>query len=770
MEICDFCTAAKTILRFVADGKNISQIDFMYELFKDFIESGEGLDFDFDNGLVCRWLNGTAKISSRITSYYSANGNIEAMAIDIAENILPLLYDKHMAAEELYHLLMNDTTISANRKNEIADGYPYDNDTDLSGFLSRVLLFAMNRNFVKRDIKTKELLSSGTLSPVVKDYIYDIVPKPCRHFCGRETELEGIHDLLKENDKVFLTGVAGIGKSELAKKYAQLYKKDYTNILYFNYNGTLKQMIVECDFADDTPVENEGMRFKRHNRFLRSLKEDTLIIIDNFNTIASDEPLFDVVMKYRCKIVFTTRSRFSDYTCFELKEMQNEQLAELAGYFYKETQKQKDVVSEIIREVHQHTLSVELSARLLASGILEPDQLLKELQSTKTVLHTEDKINLLKDGTNTKATYYEHIHKLVSLFSLSEQAVDIMRNMTLIPYEGISPRLFAKWTGLRNLNIVNELAEYGFIQTNDYRRITLHPLIQEIAVDDTKPGITNCAALLETLRGLCLLHGLDLPYHNTMFQVVENIIEIADKDDMDTYLLFLKDTFPYMEKYAYRPGMELIISELDSLIKQFDYGAAEKAMLLDYKAAYEHICNQNHKKALQYEQQAVKYCDEIIPVNPHLAANIYGNIGGLYHSTGQTDKAKYYMEQAYITLTENYLEFTNDSVIQICNYANLAANMGEPFKAIQALKRCANAVKEYNSGSSSDYANLLWDIGCIYVQLRDKDNALVYLKRAFEIYADLWENEPDLLQMKLTELKNMAAVYGMNIQNSISGN
>lgn len=36
MEICDFCTIAKTILRFVADGKNINQIDFMYELFKDF--------------------------------------------------------------------------------------------------------------------------------------------------------------------------------------------------------------------------------------------------------------------------------------------------------------------------------------------------------------------------------------------------------------------------------------------------------------------------------------------------------------------------------------------------------------------------------------------------------------------------------------------------------------------------------------------------------------------------------------------------------------
>ena len=125
MRICDFCTAAKIILDFVAVGKSISQLDFMYDLFKDFIESDEGIDFDFDNGLVCRWLNGTAKISSRLTSYYSANGNIEAMAIDIEQNILPLLYDKFMAAEELYHLLMNDTTVSANLKSELTENYPY---------------------------------------------------------------------------------------------------------------------------------------------------------------------------------------------------------------------------------------------------------------------------------------------------------------------------------------------------------------------------------------------------------------------------------------------------------------------------------------------------------------------------------------------------------------------------------------------------------------------------------------------------------------------
>ena len=120
------------------------------------------------------------------------------------------------------------------------------------------------------------------------------------------------------------------------------------------------------------------------------------------------------------------------------------------------------------------------------------------------------------------------------------------------------------------------------------------------------------------------------------------------------------------------------------------------------------------------------------------------------------------MERAYMILSDNDLEYTNDSVIQICNCANLLANTGEPQKAIRALKACAQAVKKYNSDTSSDYANLLWDIGGIYMQLYDRENALVYFKGAMKIYTELWQNEPELLQAKLMELQNMAAVYEMS--------
>ena len=760
MRICDFCIVTKVILDYVAESKNINQLDFMYELFKDFIESDEGADFDFDNGQVCRWLNGTAKISTRIISYYSETGNIEAMAIDVEENILSLLYDKFMAAEEIYHLLMNDTTISDNLKRKLTENYPCNDDIALSNFFSRILLFTMNRNFVKHDIKTKELLQAGTLSPCVRDYIYDIVPKPCRHFCGRETELEEIHDLLKENSKVFLTGVAGIGKSELAKMYAQKYKKEYTNILYFSFAGSLEEMIAACDFADDMPGENEDIRFEKHNRFLKSLKEDTLIIIDNFNVVPTPESLFDIVMNYRCKILFTTRCRFSEYTEFEISEMSLDNLLELVAKFFDKTEKKKDIVTQIIDEIHGHTLSVELAARLLSSGILRPKKLLVELKKSKSILQTEDKINLVKDSRNTKATYSEHIHRLMYIAGLSGESAEIMRCMTFVPFKGISPRLFAKWLDLKNLNTVNALVEYGFVRQNEFHKITLHPLIKEITLDDMKPSIANCKTLIDTIHNLCLVHGIDLPYHNTMFQVIENIINLADKDNIENYLLFLKDAFAYMEKYVYESGMKLIIPELEKYASTID----DKALIFDYKSAYEHICNHDLKTAVEHESQAVDLCNEIS--NPHLKANIYANMGGLYHTMGDVLQAKDFMEKAYCILPESNLQYTSDSIVQICNYANLAANLGEQKKAIQALEKCTGHVIE----NGSIHAELLWNMGLIYLQISDKENAVEYLKQALNIYSEIWQDEPELIEQKIFELKETLTAYEINTPNLVSEN
>ena len=91
------------------------------------------------------------------------------------------------------------------------------------------------------------------------------------------------------------------------------------------------------DFIDDPPESTDQGRFQRHNRFLRSLKSDTLLIIDNFNVTATQDSFLSVVLKYRCQILFTTRSKLDKYCTLPLKEISDmNTLFQLASVFYSE--------------------------------------------------------------------------------------------------------------------------------------------------------------------------------------------------------------------------------------------------------------------------------------------------------------------------------------------------------------------------------------------------------------------------------------------------
>ena len=62
-----------------------------------------------------------------------------------------------------------------------------------------------------------------------------------------------------------------------------------------------------------------------------------------------------------------------------------------------------------------------------------------------------------------------------------------MCNLCFLPYTGISARIFAKWLELPTLNEINDLIETGFVQTTTRHTISLHPMIKEIALSETKP-------------------------------------------------------------------------------------------------------------------------------------------------------------------------------------------------------------------------------------------------------------------------------------------
>lgn len=561
MERCDFCTVMRIISQNVSPAYQLNQVELLNKMFE--VYSDENGGFTFDIGLVCRWFKGLKPISPKITRFYEDPENSEQLSSSIEFKILPMMYDAPKAARELSDLVINDASISEQRRSELAAKFGCESNNAIADFISAVLRFSMTRYFIKRE--QNQLAVPEKLSPIASERIFDgTVPKPCKHFCGREKELNELHELLSKHNKIFVSGIAGIGKSEFVKAYVAKYSKDYTNILYFTYPNSLQKLIADIDFSDDLSSESEEIRFKRHNRFLRSLKEDTLLIIDNFNTVASDEPVLDVLMKYNCKIIFTTRCRFEVGQSFELREISDiETLLNLFAKLYYQTDSNCEIVTQIIETVHRHTFAVELAARLLQSGISEPSEVLKKLSECNVAPDSDDNIKIMKDGKSAKGTFYSHIRTLFSLYLLSEEMQTVMRCMTFAPTLGIRRRLIAKWANLPSMNSINDLVELGFIQESEFENISLHPIVQEITLADLKPSIANCRDLISSISSLCTLHGAELPFSKTMFNVIENIISRAEKDNTALYVLFLKNTFEAMEKERYLSGMQNIIREFD---------------------------------------------------------------------------------------------------------------------------------------------------------------------------------------------------------------
>ena len=769
MERCDFSSIITTVRKYIGDDRGMNQIDLLYELFEGFLEEESSQDFDFDNGLVCRWFNGQARISPRISGYYLHTDNRNRLADDIETNILPLMCDSAMAIQEIYKILIQDGTISDQKKEQLTQDYPCHTSEEQAAFLASVLCFGMERTFVKRNAATKKLLAAGTLSPVISDFVYNgEVPKACAHFCGRNQELSTLHELISEKRIIFLQGIAGIGISELAKGYERAFRKDYTNILYLTYSGDLRQDIIDLDFVDDLPEDTEEDRFRKHNRFLRSLKEDTLLIIDNFNTTAGKDAFFSVLLKYRCRILFTTRSRFDNYASFNLGEISDpDALLSLMGYFYSDAKRKQSILKQIIQTVHSHTLAVELSARLLETGILEPQELLARLQVEKSALGATDTIDIVKDGQSRKATYYEHIHTLFSLYRLSEEELNIMRGLIFVPVSGVSGRLYANWMKLSDMNRINDLIEKGFVQTQSGRQISLHPMIQEVAIDETRPSVNNSAVLLDSLQTICLLHGHDVTWYKPLFLTIENIIrEIAD-DNTPAYLSFLEDVFPYMEKYHYTAGMELIIGKLSGLLTDETVGrSTDRAVLLDYRAA----CEEKTEKAIKLEKEAIALIPEISEENAHLVSNLYSNLGGLYKKAGKRDLAQQAMEQGLRILEQYDLLYYHDSIAQTANYAVLLTEMGQPEKGLSALKKLSRMIRDLNSDQTMDYATVQEAIGGICLATGDIRQATTHFKKALAIYEAVHNGEPDMIETKKQEILQAYTQTGIALGQQLLNN
>lgn len=371
-------------------------------------------------------------------------------------------------------------------------------------------------------------------------YLKSSLPAVQDFFVGRENEIEEIHHKLSENRILFLNGIGGIGKSELAKHYAQERKDDYDAIIFAPYVSDVNILLQDdtaiplynfLQYPEETPEEYCARKLRKLQELC---DERTLVIVDNLNR--EDDPDLNKLLDLGCKLLITTRIDFANYGYGKqilVSAISNsDDIYKLFAYYYGDEIPPKDlpIIQEIIGLLAGHTMAVELVAKQIEAEWATPREILRKLKRSgiRTIGTTD--VDIGKDSHLSSDNAYGHIKSLFNLSAFKKRASErfTLNLLALMPYTGIDRKLFAKWItnnqegqaasklvqtsaikgaaiggimgGVINgvskdsiINVqemspkaaVNSLVKSGWVRLDpESKYISVHPLIAEVTLDN----------------------------------------------------------------------------------------------------------------------------------------------------------------------------------------------------------------------------------------------------------------------------------------------
>ena len=302
-------------------------------------------------------------------------------------------------------------------------------------------------------------------------------------FAGRELYLERIQDIFRKGKgPAVLYGMGGIGKTAIARAYALRCRKEYDGVIFLSCSGDF-QMI----FGDDVRLPISNLRYSQDKyggkgRYMREKlkilgkigeKKRLLLILDDCNM--EQDRYMKRVFSLPFHILVTTRrdpASWGGCSGVYVGELEKEEWKKFVR-LYCEREPEKEEWKELFsywKQVGGHTLLMMLRMRgMKAEG--RPDELPEAL--------AED---------------------LFCSFSLIKQEKQILRELSLLPVQGIRESLYFR-VSEADRRALERLKSCLLVRAEDIeegreRLISLHPIIAEAARKIFLPTQYNCRKIL----------------------------------------------------------------------------------------------------------------------------------------------------------------------------------------------------------------------------------------------------------------------------------
>lgn len=382
-------------------------------------------------------------------------------------------------------------------------------------FFHRTLAATVRRRYASVDEVLEILEKLIRESDVERVFFYHGFAYNTANFVGRENELRQIETIFSSGQQVlFLSGMGGIGKTELAKRYAYLYGEEYRTIVFVPYQESIVQTVCGEDIhihnvhreQSEEGLETEEEYFERKLKILKEqTTKDNLIILDNFD-VEEDEDL-ERFLECPCRFLITTREDFRDYDFCQIDVQQMEDINDVEALFavynprsYEE--EERGQIREILKLVEYHTMTVELIAKYLREAEEEPYVLLEKMRMIEGITGTEEvSVKHRKDRKMQNQKVQEHLQALFDLSGFSNVQLELMQSLSLLGYVRIARETFLSYVPFAGAKeALDKLIRLGWVEHNKKTdKISLHQIILDLVYHDSKPTAESCPAITEKM-------------------------------------------------------------------------------------------------------------------------------------------------------------------------------------------------------------------------------------------------------------------------------
>ena len=614
-----------------------------------------------------------------------------------------------------------------------------------------------------------------------------------KYYISRKDKLSEIHQHLKNYHIAYLYGIGGIGKSETAREYAEEYRCDYTTIQLSIYSGDLKSLIAGLKFSSDDKIgdyfeKDINIRYETKLSLLSKVminNERTLLIIDNYNVEPdSDEYKRNVevmkdLKKLHIHILFTTRTLPNDdKTKIDVEEFSKEELRHM---FFAINPKDKDKeervaqVDELIETAYSHTLTVDLVAHQTVKIEEYNKRTLSEYITVLKKSGMNSGINVAVDNNkdeNGKSTIvFEHIKALFNLSSLTDKERYIMVNACLLPLSGMPVAEFESFIDLENYpdsesnegwgedSTISNLVKGGWIKriNGEVSKITLHPIVSEVTVNELKPEITEdkCKNFCDSVSELIDNNNLKSvdTYKDIFVSSADTLIKNEDEISVE---YVAKIAFVLGELACYPESLYYYMKILKIRERVLHEDHPDIAEIYNnIGSAYAELGE--HKKELEYKLKALVIREKVLPENHPDIATSYNNVGYAYGKLGEHKKELEYCLKA-LAIQEKVLPENHPDIAASYNNVGYAyGELGDHKKALEFNLKALAIQEKVLPENHPDIATLCNNVGGAYSKLGENKTALEYCLKALAIQEKvLPENHPDIA----TSYNNVGYAYG----------